>query len=138
MKISAVIKGSICLLGLVAVGNVLAAPAQAGPASARGAATVVRMNGSSISVSGELTAPSGMYYGGALIVSPAGTLPGDNTETIFSLLIDPGAPTGTATASANPVVAAVAAAITNAAGNLSDEASLIRAAGGSTGFTALD
>ncbi len=54
MKLSTIIKGSVCVLGLVGVGNFFAAPANADQAAARGAVTIVRPSGSSISVSGEL------------------------------------------------------------------------------------
>ncbi len=41
-KLSIVLRGSICLLGLVSVGNFLAAPANAQQATARGAVTLIR------------------------------------------------------------------------------------------------
>ncbi|MEM9925611.1 MAG: hypothetical protein AAF915_17980 [Cyanobacteria bacterium P01_D01_bin.50] len=137
MKISTLIKGSICVLGLVGVGNFFAAPVNAGQASASGSAVVTRMDGSVVSVSGELTLPSGMFYDTNLTVTPTyGGTSAANTETITILQIVPTAAADVATAS-NPVSQAVADAIV-AAADVSEQSSLIRAAGGSTGFTALD
>jgi len=139
MKISTLIKGSICVLGLVGAGSLFAAPANAGQASASGSAVVTRMDGSVVSVSGELTLPTGMHYDTNLTVAP--TYSGASTtndETIDSLLITPTIAAGTGTATFNPVATSVAGAIDAAAADLSAQSSLIRAAGGSTGFTALD
>ena len=137
MKISTLIKGSICVLGLAGAGSLFAAPANAGQASASGSAVVTRMDGSVISVSGELTLPSGMHYLGDAVVTPAYTgASATNDESIATLTIAPGTPTADTT-TVNPVATSVAGAI-DAAADLSAQSSLIRAAGGSTGFTALD
>ena len=138
MKISTLVIGSICVLGLVGAGSLFAAPANAGQASATGSAVVTRIDGSVISVSGELTLPNGMHYDTNLTVTP--TYSGASTtndETDTSLLITPTTATGTGTATFTPVATAVATKITDAT-DLSAQSSLIRAAGGSTGFTALD
>lgn len=138
MKISSLIKGSVCVLGLVATGSLLAAPANAGQASARGSAVVTRMDGSSLSVSGEVTLPSGMYYAGDVVVTPVyGADAATGNENFTTLTVAPGTPTASAANASNPVVTAVGAAITGAA-TVSEQSALIRAAGGSTGFTALD
>ncbi len=138
MKVSSLIKGSICVLGLVGAGSLFSAPASANQASATGSTVVTRMDGSSVSVSGELTLPSGLYYDTDLTVTP--TYDGDiaaGTQNIVDLTITPTAIAEITATSANPVVTAVADAIT-AAGDTSTQSALIRAAGGSTGFTALD
>lgn len=139
MKISTLVKGSICVLGLVGAGSLFAAPANAGQASASGSAVVTRMDGSVVSVSGELTLPTGMHYDTDVTVTPtyAASAVTATNETVASLTITPTSVAGTDTATANPVATAVAGAITGATG-ISDQSSLIRAAGGSTGFTALD
>ncbi|MGD1910086.1 MAG: hypothetical protein ACFB2X_04255 [Rivularia sp. (in: cyanobacteria)] len=141
MKISTLIKGSICVLGLVGTGNFFAAPANAGQASASGSAVVTRTDGSVVSVSGELTLPTGMFFDTGLTVAPTIVASGVTTtnETIESLAITPTTAAAATTAS-NPVAASVAAAIDAAvtAGDISNQSTLIRAAGGSAGFTALD
>ena len=62
-KLSAITQGSLYLLGLVSVGNFMAAPASAGgQAVVRSATTIVRPSGASESVSGEVRLPTGMYF----------------------------------------------------------------------------
>ncbi|MFK0734371.1 MAG: hypothetical protein ACIWVG_25015 [Gloeotrichia echinulata HAB0833] len=116
MKLSIIIKSSVCVLGLVSAANLLAAPANAGQASARAATTVSRSDGTTETVSGEVVLPNGMYFGGAKAVTavagppavlgtPAGTLTvtpvivgaGDTTETIGALAFDAGTPTSVST-----------------------------------------
>lgn len=137
MKISAIVKGGICLLGLVGVGNILAAPASAGQgqASARGAVTVVRSSGSSISVSAELTAPSGTYFAGpTLTVTPTTSDPGLNIETVSVLVIDPGAVTVIPSAPSATIQAAIASKIDAATvTDVQDISSLVRAAASGNG-----
>jgi hypothetical protein len=143
MKISAILKGSICLLGLVGVGNILAAPASAGQAAARGAVTLVRASGASVSVSGELTLPNNAYFPGPLTVTPtygAGTSATDD-ETIATLQIDPGtADVTNLSASSNPFVASAAAALDAAvtAGDIGAQAAIIRAGSGANGLGGLE
>ncbi|WP_138499432.1 hypothetical protein [Nostoc sp. PA-18-2419] len=141
MKISAILKGSIFVLGLVSVGNILSAPASAGQASARGAVTLVRASGASISVSGELTLPQNAYFPGPLTVTPTydGAAATDD-ETILSLEVDPGTPDVTAlstSSSSNPFVQAAADALT-AATDVGSQAALIRAGAGANGLGGLE
>ncbi|ODH01172.1 hypothetical protein A4S05_30100 [Nostoc sp. KVJ20] len=132
MKISAIVKGSICVLGLVGVGNLFAAPANAGDAAARGAVTIVRPSGSSISVSGEITAPTGTQFPGPLTITPTpGTgVVGGNDEDIASLEINPGTvEASVATAGSGSIESAIAELITTGAfTDVQDLAALVRAA----------
>ncbi|WP_335089067.1 hypothetical protein [Nostoc sp.] len=143
MKISAIVKGSICLLGLVGVGNILAAPASADQAAARGAVTIVRASGASVSVSGELALPNNAYFPGPLTITPTygtGTAATDD-ETVDSLEIDPGtADVTNLSASSNPFVASAAAALDAAvtAGDIGAQAAIIRAGAGSNGLGGLE
>ncbi len=156
MKISAIVKGSICLLGLVSVGNILAAPASAGQAAARGAVTLVRASGASISVSGELTLPNNAYYGldatsgAGLVVAPeydtTNTSSADDNETIVGLTLTPGpvagvdTTTGLVQGSGNAFVQAAAAALDKAttAGDIGAQAAIIRAGAGANGLGGLE
>ncbi len=84
------------LIGITAATALLSAPAQAQTASASGAVVLTRPSHGSISVSGEIVLPSGLYFAGPLnvtpaIVDPAPATPGGNGETIANLSIDPGA-----------------------------------------------
>ncbi|MEH1943568.1 MAG: hypothetical protein V7L01_25575 [Nostoc sp.] len=136
MKISAIVKGSICLLGLVGVGNILAAPASAdqGQASARGAVTIVRPSGSSLSISAELVAAPGTDFTALDVVVNGGADMGTNQEVATGLTLTP----TTGTSSTTPpttISAAIAAQI--AAGsftNVEDLAALVRAAGAGGGL----
>ncbi len=130
MKFSTIIKGSVCVLGLVGVSNFFAAPAKADQAAARGAVTIVRPSGSSISVSGEIVAPSGMQFPGPLTVTPTyeGTL-GGNDEAITDLSVDPGLLEESVLTGGTTIEAAIAAAITAGAfTDVVDIATLVRAA----------
>ncbi|AVH70249.1 hypothetical protein [Nostoc sp. 'Lobaria pulmonaria (5183) cyanobiont'] len=142
MKISAIVKGSICLLGLVGVGNILAAPASAGQATARGAVTIVRASGASVSISGELALPNNAYYDQDLTITPAysGTSAADD-ETVTSLVVSPGTPNVTnLSTSSNPFVASAAAALDAAmtTGDIGAQAAIIRAGAGSNGLGGLE
>ncbi|MEH2080541.1 MAG: hypothetical protein V7K89_11200 [Nostoc sp.] len=142
MKISAIVKGSICLLSLVGVGNILAAPASADQATARGAVTIVRASGASVSISGELTLPNNAYYDQDLTITPAYTgTPTDDDESVASLVIDPGTPNVTnLSTSSNPFVASAAAALDAAvdAKDIGAQAAIIRAGAGSNGLGGLE
>lgn len=70
MKISNIIKSSVCVLGVVGLGNFLAAPANAQQASARAAVTITNPGSFTQTVSGEVTLPSGLYFGGIEAVPP--------------------------------------------------------------------
>jgi len=139
MKISAIVKGGICVLGLVGVGNILAAPANAGDAAARGAVTIVRSSGSSISVSGEITAPTGTQFNGPLTITPRTTDAGLNTESVTDLEVAPGVPVvSTATAGSGTIELAIATLITANAlltpPSIIDLATLVRAASVNNGL----
>jgi len=135
MKISAIVKGGICVLGLVGVGNILAAPANAGDAAARGAVTIVRPSGSSISVSGEITAPTGTQFPGPLTVTPVTSDSGLNIESVTSLSVDPGAVVDSTATSGGTIEGAIAALITTGAfTDVVDLATLVRAASVNNGL----
>ncbi|MHC5756748.1 hypothetical protein [Nostoc sp.] len=134
MKISAIVKGSICLLGLVGVGNILAAPANAGQASARGAVTIVRPSGSSLSVSGELVAADGTDFTALDVVVNGSADIGTNQEVVTGLTLTP---TSAAASTTPPTTIEGAIAAQIAAGSFSaveDLATLIRAAGANGGL----
>ncbi|WP_392534916.1 hypothetical protein [Nostoc sp. C117] len=142
MKISVILKGSICLLGLVGVSNILAAPASAGQAAARGAVTIVRASGASVSVSGEVTLPQNGYYDQDLVITPVygGASTTDN-ETITTLTVSAGTPNVTLlSASSNPFVTSAAAALDAAvtAGDIGAQAAIIRAGAGVNGLGGLE
>ena len=139
------IKGSVCLLGLISVGNFLAAPANAGAqAAARGAVTVVRPSGASQSVSGEVLLPTGMYFGGvtsgsstsSLVVTPVVGTPGTNTETVTSLTVDAG--TGKAVSASNNPFLNQAAAKLGVTTTLEETVSTIRAGAGVNGLGGME
>jgi len=142
MKISAIVKGGICVLGLVGVGNILAAPANAGDAAARGAVTIVRSSGSSISVTGEITAPTGTQFNGPLTITPATTAPGANLETVGSLIVNPGVPVVSAAAASSATIeSAIATLIAATTGDpatiitkVEDLSTLVRAASVNNGL----
>jgi hypothetical protein len=71
MKLSAIIKGSICLLGFAGVGNLLAAPASADQAAARAATSITTPSSFTQSVSGEVLLPGGLFFGGTEQVGTA-------------------------------------------------------------------
>jgi hypothetical protein len=88
MKLSAIIKSSICVLSLVGASNFLAVRANAGQASARAAVTITNPGSFTQSVSGEVLLPDGLYYVGTgtetLTVTPTVTVTG-TTGLIDSL-----------------------------------------------------
>ncbi|MEH2263966.1 hypothetical protein [Nostoc sp.] len=136
MKISAIVKGGICLLGLVGVGNILAAPASAGQgqASARGAVTIVRPSGSSISVSGEVVAAPGTDFSTLDVVVNGNTDPGTNKEIVAGITVTPTA-TAASTTPPTTIEGAIAAQIaTSSFTNVEDLATLVRAAGAGGGL----
>ena len=140
MKISAIVKGGICVLGLVGVGNILAAPANAGDAAARGAVTIVRSSGSSISVTGEITAPTGTQFPGPLTITPVTTEKGLNTESVTDLTVTPGVLVASvATASIKGTIESAIATLITANAVLTppsiiDLATLVRAASVNNGL----
>jgi hypothetical protein len=87
MKLSTIIKSSVCLLGLVGVSNFFAAPAKADQAAARGAVTIVRPSGSSISVSGEVVAAPGTGFNDVTVGIVGGAAAGTNAETVTGLTV---------------------------------------------------
>lgn len=139
-KLSIIFRSSICLLGVVSVGNFLVAPAHAQQARAIGAATLIRPSGSFLSVSGEILLPSGSYIDGGLTVTPSfGGVAGGNQETITGLTITPGAIRSTTISSPNTIVDALVTSINNSnAASIEDITTLIRAGAGNNGLGALD
>jgi len=122
------------LLGTIAATALLSAPAQAQTASASGAVVLTRPSGGSISVSGEIVLPSGLYFAGPLnvtpaIIDPAPLTPGGNGETIANLSIDPGAALSVAALTTgttnNPFLQAAADALIEA--TLDDDVAAITA-----------
>ncbi|MDZ8261251.1 hypothetical protein [Nostoc sp. ChiQUE01b] len=137
-KLSIIIRGSICLLGLVSVGNFLTASANAQQATARGAVTLIRPSGTFLSVSGEVILPSGSYYEGGLTISPTyGGIAGGNDETITSLTITPGVAQTTILSNPNPFID-TAANLLNNSNSVEDLTTIIRAGGGNNGLSGLD
>jgi hypothetical protein len=134
MKISAIVKGGICLLGLVGVGNILAAPANAGQASARGAVTIVRPSGSSLSVSGELVAAPGTDFTVLDVAVVGNTDPGTNQEVVTGLTLTPTTQASSVTPPTT-ISAAIAAQIAATSfTTVEDLAALVRAAGAGGGL----
>lgn len=142
MKLSTIIKGSVCVLGLVGVGNLFSAPANAGDATARGAVTLVRASGASSSISGELTLPRNAFFPGPLTITPTytGTSAEDN-EVVATLEVAPGTPDVTGlsiTSSSNPFVQAAADALIAAADDVGAQAAIIRAGAGVNGLGGME
>ncbi|MBG1266167.1 hypothetical protein [Nostoc sp. WHI] len=125
MKISAIVKGGICVLGLVGVGNLFAAPANADQAAARGAVTIVRPSGSSLSVSGEVVAAPGTNFTDVAVVVDGGTAPGTNQETVSGITVTP--TSAAITADTSTIEGAIAALIVNYT-LVEDVTGLVRAA----------
>lgn len=137
-KLSIILRGSICLLGLVSVGNFLTSPANAQQATAIGAVTLIRPSGTFLSVSGEVTLPSGSYFNGDLIISPTyGGIAGGNDETITSLTITPGLVKTTTPSNPNSFIDTAANLLNNST-SVEDATAIIRAGGGNNGLGALD
>ncbi|MDZ8106872.1 MAG: hypothetical protein RM338_14805 [Nostoc sp. DedQUE12a] len=127
MKLSTIIKGSVCVLGLVGVSNFFAAPAKADQAAARGAVTIVRPSGSSISVSGEVVAVPGADFSSVTVAITNGANPGTNTETLDGITVTPTAGDGTATDNST-IEGAIATKITDGTiTTVEDIAALVRA-----------
>ncbi|MEH2210062.1 hypothetical protein [Nostoc sp.] len=137
-KLSIIIRGSICLLGLVSGEYFLATSANAQQATARGAVTLIRPSGTFLSVSGEVTLPSGSYYERGLTISPTyGGIAGGNNETITSLTITPGVAQTTIISNPNPFID-TAANLLNNSNSVEDLTSIIQAGAGNNGLGALD
>jgi hypothetical protein len=75
MKVSTIIKSSICLLGFVGAGNFFASPAHAEQAASRAAVSITNPSSFTQSVSGEVLLPSSLYFKGmpAVVDDPATT-----------------------------------------------------------------
>ncbi|MCC5630226.1 hypothetical protein LC613_20275 [Nostoc sphaeroides CHAB 2801] len=149
MKISSILKGSICVLGLVGAGNFFAAPANAGDAAARAAVTVSRADGATQSVSGEVVLPSGLYFLGAtpatqtLLVTPVIATPGTTTESITTLALSAGTPTaiptgGTIQGVIIDILQGDNAVTGSNAASIQDASAIIKAAGGVNGLGGLE
>lgn len=126
-------------LGVVGLGALSAAPSFAAPGQAyvSGSATIVQMNGATMSVGGEIAAPGGTDFitgGGNVTVTPTyvGNLTTNsarisNLDVTASGTIAPSSATGSFTATA-------AQKLLNAAGDLQAEVSIIRAGAGPNGL----
>ncbi|MEH2139146.1 hypothetical protein [Nostoc sp.] len=137
-KLSIIFQGSICLLGLINVGNFLSTPANAQQATARGAVTLIRPSGSFLSVSGEVTLPSGSYLNGGLTISPTyGGIAGGNNETITSLTITPGLVQTTTLSNPSSFINTTANLLKNTT-SVEDLTTIIRAGTGNNGLGGLD
>ncbi|MEJ6483952.1 hypothetical protein N0Y54_21995 [Nostoc punctiforme UO1] len=137
-KLSISLRGSICLLGLISVGNFLATPANAQQATARGAVTLIRPSGTFLSVSGEVTLPSSSYFNGGVTISPTyGGIAGGNNETINSLTITPEGIQTNALSNPNPSINAVTNLLNNS-NSIEDLTAIIRAGAGNNGLGGLD
>ncbi|MEH2073632.1 MAG: hypothetical protein V7K57_04460 [Nostoc sp.] len=137
-KLSIIFQGSICLLGLINVGNFLGTPANAQQATARGAVTLIRPSGSFLSVSGEVTLPSGSYFNGGLTISPTyGGIAGGNNETITSLTITPGLVQTTTLPNPSSFIDTTANLLKNTT-SVEDLTTIIRAGAGNNGLSGLD
>lgn len=137
-KLSIIFQRSICLLGLIGVGNLLALPVNAQQATARAAVTLIRPSGTFLSVSAELILPSGFNYNGGIQIAPTyGGIAGGNEETITGLTIFPGIVQATTLASPNPFIDTAANLLNNNA-SIEDMTSIIRAGAGNNGLGALD
>ncbi|MHC5859393.1 hypothetical protein [Nostoc sp.] len=137
-KLSTILRGSICLFGLVSVGNFLAAPVDAQQATARGAVSIIRPSGAFLSVSGEVTLPSGSYFDGGVKITPTyGGIIGGNDETITSLTITPGVVKTTTVSSPNSFIDTTANLLNNGT-SIEDMTAIIRAGTGNNALGALD
>ncbi|MEH2197884.1 hypothetical protein [Nostoc sp.] len=137
-KLSIIFQGSICLLGLISVGNFLATPANAQQATARGAVTLIRPSGSFLSVSGEVTLPSGSSFNGGLTISPTyGGIAGGNDETITSLTITPGLVQTTTLSNPSSFIDTTPNLLKNTT-SVEDLTTIIRAGAGNNGLRGLD
>ncbi len=129
-KLSIILRGSICLLGLVSAGNFLAAPAYAQQATARAAVSLIRPSGTFLGVSGELILPSGSYLDSGITITPTyGGIAGGNDETITSLTITPGLVQTNTPSTPNLLVDGVTTSLNNSA-SIEDITTLIRAGNG--------
>ncbi|MEA5605183.1 hypothetical protein [Nostoc sp. UHCC 0252] len=136
-KFSIIFQQSICLLSLVS-GNFLAAPANAQQATATGAVTLIRPSGTFLSISGEVTLPSGSYFEGGLQITPIyGGVAGTNEETVNSLTITPGIVKTTTLSNPNSFTN-TAANLLNNSNSVEDVTTLIQAGAGNNGLGALD
>ncbi|MEH1821660.1 MAG: hypothetical protein V7L31_21700 [Nostoc sp.] len=122
----------------MSVGNFLAAPVNAQQATARGAVSIIKPSGAFLSVSGEVTLPSGSYFDGGIKITPTyGGIIGGNDETITSLTITPGAVKTTTVSSPNSFIDTTANLLNNAT-SVEDMTAIIRAGAGNNALGALD
>ena len=163
MKLSAIIKSSIFVLGLVGASNFLAARANADQAAARASVSITNPSSFTQSVSGEVLLPSGLYFYGTgspagaggtpaavvgvtLIVTPSVSVTtgamGTTTAKIDALSFNAGAPTAVSTVAGagklSDVVAAILKGTNPATGSnaksIDDAAAIIKAAAGVDGL----
>jgi hypothetical protein len=137
-KLSIIFQHSICLLGLMSVGNFLAPSANAQQATALGAVSLIRPSGTFLSVSGEVILPAGSYYEGGVTITPNyGGIAGGNEETITSLTITPGIVKTTTISNPNSFIN-TAAILLNNSPSIENTTAIIRAGGVNNGLGALD
>jgi hypothetical protein len=143
MKLSTIIKSSICVLGLVGASNFLAARANAGQASARAAVTITNPGSLTQSVSGEVLLPDGLYFEGTgtetLVVTPEITTT-SGAQSIDSLSFNAGTIAAVSDVATAPTLSSVVAAILDGnntgvtAESIDDAAAIIKAAVGIDGL----
>ncbi|WP_193197819.1 hypothetical protein [Nostoc sp. MG11] len=142
MKVSAILKGSVCLLGLVGAGGLLAEQANADQAAARASASVTRPGSVTESLSGEVLLPTGYYFNGTggntLTVTPSYNNPGTTNQSLNGLAFNAGTPV--ATNSSGTIAGVVIDMLqgdntgnVNAA-TIDDAAAIIKAAAGADGL----
>ncbi|MBW4611823.1 MAG: hypothetical protein KME21_00775 [Desmonostoc vinosum HA7617-LM4] len=141
MKVSAIVKGSICLLGLVGAGGLLAEQAKADQAAARASATVTRPGSVTESLSGEVLLPKGYYFGGTggntMTVTPTYTNEGETNQSLTGLAFNAGTPMATNSAGtiAGVVIDILQGDNPNVnATTIDDAAAIIKAAAGADGL----
>ncbi|MFW9262482.1 hypothetical protein [Nostoc sp. CALU 546] len=137
-KLSIILRGSICLLGLVSAGSFLAAPANAQQATARAAVSLIRPSGTFLGVSGELILPSGSSLDNGITITPTyGGTAGGNNETITSLTITPGLVQTNTPSSPNSLIDPITSSLNNSV-SIEDITTIIRAGTGVNSSGALD
>ena len=99
MKVSTIIKSSICLLGFVGAGNFFVSPANAEQGAARAAVTITNPSSMTQSVSGEVLLPSSLYFQGipAVADDPATTTVNEAASGM-TLIVTPSVTVSTGTA----------------------------------------
>jgi hypothetical protein len=138
------LKSIVYLAGLIGTTAILAAPASAQNAYAGGFMSVVKLDGTSVNISGEISLPPGYYFQGPLTISPvtaSGGKLGVDNNTISNLIVDPDTVVPIASQSstnsllnggANPLN------VVPTANNIPADAKIIRSETGGNGLGGLD